>query len=469
MRQTIDTAPKDGKFVIIVDDTSGHYDIARWSAAREWIRENGEPSGVRPSHWNPISGENYPALEIHQSSSCSESEVPLQLPITSDAPSTGGFIEDDSFPSAESPISASVEAKAAPAPPRQRSYGRSALAISVALIVGLATAGVYYRTEAITLWARFESVVKNQIQLASRGVPRPTPSVQSPDESGHDKNQAAPQDDTKDSKIVQTAPSEARQLLEKAQLGALTNELIDARHIIDAINQQLQATTTKARSLEQERDQTKASRKQMEADVQQLRASIEEGQARVAALTSQLSAVRRDLETQTALASKAQDETKTLSQTAEGTTAELRRSLQEERDKTASLAHDLEAAQRLIESRTRAEATASTPIAQAKVGAEPASDEPKVQESPEAARLMARASALLAQGDIGAARTVLERALDAGSVKASFALAETYDPNILARWGTFGTRGDASKARELYEKASADGIREAKARINALN
>ncbi len=62
---------------------------------------------------------------------------------------------------------------------------------------------------------------------------------------------------------------------------------------------------------------------------------------------------------------------------------------------------------------------------------------------------------------------MLERAVEAGSVKASCALAETYDPNILARWGTYGTRGDASKARELYAKAASGGIREAKDRINA--
>jgi hypothetical protein len=55
-----------------------------------------------------------------------------------------------------------------------------------------------------------------------------------------------------------------------------------------------------------------------------------------------------------------------------------------------------------------------------------------------------------------------------GSAEASFALAETYDPHILSSWGTYGTRGDASKARELYAKASVGGIREAKDRFNAL-
>jgi TPR repeat protein len=83
-------------------------------------------------------------------------------------------------------------------------------------------------------------------------------------------------------------------------------------------------------------------------------------------------------------------------------------------------------------------------------------------------RLLARASTLLSQGSIGAARAVLERAAEAGSARASFALAETYDPLVLSRWGTYGTRGDATKARELYAKAHVGGIPEAKDRINAL-
>ena len=41
-------------------------------------------------------------------------------------------------------------------------------------------------------------------------------------------------------------------------------------------------------------------------------------------------------------------------------------------------------------------------------------------------------------------------------------LAETYDPAILTAWGTYGTRGEVTKARELYAKADAGGIQEAK-------
>jgi hypothetical protein len=93
---------------------------------------------------------------------------------------------------------------------------------------------------------------------------------------------------------------------------------------------------------------------------------------------------------------------------------------------------------------------------------------PEAPGNPEALRLMARASLLLSQGNIGAARTVLDRAAETVSAPALFALAETYDPIILAAWGTFGTQGDTAKARELYARAFAGGVQEARDRLNAL-
>jgi len=93
---------------------------------------------------------------------------------------------------------------------------------------------------------------------------------------------------------------------------------------------------------------------------------------------------------------------------------------------------------------------------------------PEASGNPEVARLLSRASLLLSQGNIGLARTVLDRAAETGSALALFALAETYDSIILAAWGTFGTQGDAAKARELYAKAFAGGVQEAGDRLNAL-
>jgi TPR repeat protein len=83
-------------------------------------------------------------------------------------------------------------------------------------------------------------------------------------------------------------------------------------------------------------------------------------------------------------------------------------------------------------------------------------------------RLLARANALLRQADISGARQLLEHALASGSARAAFMLAETYDARVLQSWRARGVTGDPAKARELYEKAQAGGIEDAKDRIKAL-
>jgi hypothetical protein len=79
--------------------------------------------------------------------------------------------------------------------------------------------------------------------------------------------------------------------------------------------------------------------------------------------------------------------------------------------------------------------------------------------------LLARATSLLKGGDISGARLILERALQAGSSRAAFQLAETYDPRQLSRWQAFGVRGDWDRAQALYLRAQRGGIKEANERI----
>ena len=60
MRRMIETAPQDGKFVILEEDARGNYDVARWSSeAGGWVGENGEPIKITPTHWHPTQGENH--------------------------------------------------------------------------------------------------------------------------------------------------------------------------------------------------------------------------------------------------------------------------------------------------------------------------------------------------------------------------------------------------------------------------
>ena len=82
--------------------------------------------------------------------------------------------------------------------------------------------------------------------------------------------------------------------------------------------------------------------------------------------------------------------------------------------------------------------------------------------------LLAQAAQRIDSGDITGAREMLDGADDGGQGAVSFALAETYDPNMLAAWGTRGVAADAAKARELYQKAFDLGVAQAQKRLDAL-
>ncbi len=87
--------------------------------------------------------------------------------------------------------------------------------------------------------------------------------------------------------------------------------------------------------------------------------------------------------------------------------------------------------------------------------------------SPEEARLLARAEALIKQGNITGAQLLLARGLSLDSAHAAFLLAQTYDPRQLSSWGVRGIPGDATKAQELYTRAYMGGVSEAKTRLAA--
>jgi len=81
--------------------------------------------------------------------------------------------------------------------------------------------------------------------------------------------------------------------------------------------------------------------------------------------------------------------------------------------------------------------------------------------APNEQRLIERAESLLKMSDISGARLILDRAMAAGSARAAFLLAQTYDPRVLDEWRVVGIKGDPAKAQELYARAQAGGIREA--------
>ena len=87
---------------------------------------------------------------------------------------------------------------------------------------------------------------------------------------------------------------------------------------------------------------------------------------------------------------------------------------------------------------------------------------------PRGEELVAQAERRIASGDIVGAREVLASNEAPASGPITFALAETYDPNMLAAWGTRGVSADVTKARSLYFKARDLGVVRAQVRLDQL-
>ncbi len=82
--------------------------------------------------------------------------------------------------------------------------------------------------------------------------------------------------------------------------------------------------------------------------------------------------------------------------------------------------------------------------------------------------LLEKCETMIAAGDMPGARQELAVAANNGSVNARFALAETFDPNVLAAWGLRDRVADVGAARVLYDQAMNAGDPRAAARIAAL-
>ncbi len=294
--------------------------------------------------------------------------------------------------------------------------------------------------------------------------------------------------------LAAKASDELARITQAAEAGATEQRrsMQKEHESADALAQDLSMARSKIYAYEAQAakaSEEAAQLKQAEAsDTANLRQSRQQEHDRAERLALDLARVSRDLDARTDRTSKAGEELARTKQAAERDAAELRSLLQRERERAEGLERDLALARR--DKGAAAAKTPSTASQPATIG-QAAREEPleapagsileqatiarsqgdapiNPNEGVQAAKLIARASVLLEQGNIGAARTVLERAAEMGSAQASFALAETYDPLILPNFGTYGTQGDLTKARDLYARAEAGGIKEAKARFEAL-
>jgi len=278
---------------------------------------------------------------------------------------------------------------------------------------------------------------------------------------------------------------------ERERRAALWSELAGAQRTVEAQAALLAKATVpestvdqvevakNAQLLEQERtrtaavtEQAAAAQREMAAIVEKQRQALEEERARSSALSDEVAASQHKMEAMTEQLRVASDAETQSMRANELAAIDFRKSIQQERDRAEAMALDIVSLRRAIDVRSTSELAANSQASnsvrptETMPIAKPPGDE--VHDTSEVTKLIARARVLLGQGNISAGRAVLERAAETGNALASFALAETYDPLVLLTWKTYGTLGDAAKARELYERAYAGGVQDAKGRADAL-
>jgi hypothetical protein len=294
--------------------------------------------------------------------------------------------------------------------------------------------------------------------------------------------------------VAQAANDEVRRAAESSRRSAeeQSQALREVQGTVEKLATELAAARREVQSRESvatsARDEAEAVKEAAKRGADEQQRALQQERGRAERLAAALAETESSLETQAK--AKAVAEAAWANQL-----AALRQELQNARAEATGARESLEA-QRLTSFQESTGARGSrSPAAAAPIGGQPsiaassASDAPTKaatgdvqqltnvatrpttgleQGSPQAVRLIARANLLLDQGNIGAARNMLDRAAEMGSTEALFWLAETYDPLLLSARQTFGTQSDIAKARELYGKALAGGVSQAKVRLEAL-
>jgi curved DNA-binding protein CbpA len=108
----------------------------------------------------------------------------------------------------------------------------------------------------------------------------------------------------------------------------------------------------------------------------------------------------------------------------------------------------------------------ATPASTDRSSIYPAGESPPVQEQTEL--VIARSEKLMSEGDVEAARALLEGADASHNPRAALVLGSTYDPIMLTILQARGVAADVSLARSWYRKASELGSQQAQERLDLL-
>src|SRR3954451_14878994 len=160
MRRGIEAVPQDGKIVILEDDASGTYELARWSAeAGAWVGENGEPSKITPTYWHATRRDEYLLQSESGSRGTSESRERPSFPFCPDGvtphwPSAAPDVIAPRRVAIPSPMN--VVALKSQIPPGEAQAGRRfAISSIAAAVIAASLIGVFFRGEVAAYVTQF--------------------------------------------------------------------------------------------------------------------------------------------------------------------------------------------------------------------------------------------------------------------------------------------------------------------------
>jgi len=249
---------------------------------------------------------------------------------------------------------------------------------------------------------------------------------------------------------------------ERAKAEGLERDLAAAQRDLAAAQREIMVQST---AIAGAAEQASEAQKMAERTAAALRGQIAEAGTRVEGLSRDLASARQENES---LATALKAATVKAADTSR--LEELQQALRQSEAQRQSLAQALQMQAAAAAPKPQLAAVETVAVRRVPVAVVPPAPAAAQATPPtaETLRLMARAQQLVEQRNILGARQILERVTETGHPPALFALAETYDPNVLAAWNTVGTQGDTGRARELYGKARASGVAEAEARLKAL-
>ena len=374
---SIESAPKNGQFIILQDESAVVYEVARWSAEKgDWIQEEGEPIQITPTHWMPLPGASLAVSS--QSLSARDGGALWQMPRLSVyagicaivglaillVASVGNFAgprENDRTAVGET--SPGVTNNSQPASSRVADRDRDNLgkltSAAGALVAPERPSSPSSGSEEIRPPGK--QIIEQEPQKA--GIPRPDITLVRTQNETLKMGMAATQTETpaEPSQTAQVSAAEKQALEQERQRGeAQVRELVLVREEVEALTARVAAATAARVEAEQILQAAQAS-------VAEQRQALEQERQRRKTLADELALARQEIEALMlrVATSAGQSEPAQILQSAQALAAEQKHALEQERRHSEALASDLASAREEVEAFKAAERAAAEAVQKA--------------------------------------------------------------------------------------------------------